>query len=301
MMKFRRLGQTELQVSVVGVGTWQFGGEWGKAFAQAEVNGIFEAARASGINFVDTAECYGDHLSERLVGEALKPDRDRWIVATKFGHRFKGYLDRDWDSTPEGVQQQLEASLAALQTDVIDLYQLHSGSNADFDHEELWTMLDKQKQAGKIRFLGISVSAKEETNVYQTERATQVGASVIQVIYNRLQRAPETTVLPVCQQQDLGVLARVPLASGFLSGKSAVDATFPPDDVRSESEAAKIRETVLEVERIRQTEVRAGVPMASWALAWCLKHPAVTSVIPGCKTPEQVRQNAAAVELIKER
>jgi aryl-alcohol dehydrogenase-like predicted oxidoreductase len=298
MMKYRRLGNTELNVSVVGVGTWQFGGEWGKEFSQDEVNAIFEAARKTGINFVDTAECYGDHLSEKLVGEAIKQDRDKWIVATKFGHRFKGFIDRDWDLTPEGVKQQLEDSLKALQIDVIDLYQFHSGSNEQFDTDGLWTMLDKQKQAGKIRFLGISVSgSQEETNVYQTERATQVGASVIQVVYNRLQRKPEETVFPLCEQQDLGVLARVPLASGFLSGKYRIGVQFPSNDFRSKKKEEQIKETILDVERIQQEEVPEGVPMVSWALAWCLKHPAVTCVIPGCKNPEQVRQNATAADL----
>lgn len=294
-MKYRRLGRTEQQVSVVGVGTWQFGGEWGKDFSQDEVNAIFDAARESGINFIDTAECYGDHLSERLVAAAIKQDRDRWMVATKFGHRFNAFLDRDWDSSPEGVLQQLDASLKALQTDVIDLYQFHSGTNEEFDSDELWTMLDKQKRAGKIRFLGISVSASNKgTNDYQTERATQVGADVIQVVYNRLHRDPEQTVLPMCQQYDLGVLARVPLASGFLSGKYKPSVQFPAQDVRSRRDDKHVREILEEINHIRQAEVPEGVSMASWALAWCLKHPAVTCVIPGCKTPEQVRQNAAA-------
>jgi len=298
-MQYRRLGNTEMKISVVGLGTWQFGGEWGYDFSQLEVNAIFDAARETGINFIDTAECYGDHLSERLVGEAIKQDRDKWIVATKFGHHFNAFLDRDQAFTPEAVQQQLEDSLKALQVDVIDLYQFHSGSNAEFDNDALWTMLDKQKQAGKIRFLGISVSGREETNAYQTERATKVGASAIQVIYNRLQRKPEELVLPSCREQDLGVLARVPLASGYLSGKYRIGAQFPANDVRANHDETYVRETLTEVERIQREEVPEGVPMASWALAWCLKQPIVTAVIPGCKNPEQVCQNAAAANLVE--
>lgn len=298
-MKYRRLGKTELQASVIGIGTWQFGGEWGHDFFQKEVNAIFEAAREAQINLIDTAECYGDHLSEQFVGEAIRRDRERWIVATKFGHRFYGFNKRDWDLSPEGVQQQLEASLRALQTDVIDLYQFHSGSNETFDNDALWTMLAKQKQAGKIRFLGISVSASQaETNDYQTRRATQVGASVIQIVYNRLQRTPEERVFPLCEQQDLGVLARVPLASGLLSGKYAKGATFSSNDIRSQQNEKQLRKNLEEVERIQREEVPAGTPMATWALAWCLKHPVVTSVIPGCKTPKQLRQNAEAAELV---
>ncbi len=297
MMKYRRLGKTELQASVIGLGTWQFGGEWGHDFSQKEVNALFDAAREVQINLIDTAECYGDHLSEQFVGEAIRSDRDRWIVATKFGHRFHRFNTRDWDLSPGGVQQQLEASLRALQTDVIDLYQFHSGSNEAFDNDALWTMLAKQRQAGKIRFLGISVSASQtETNAYQTARATQVGASVIQVVYNRLQRTPEEDVFPLCEQQDLGVLARVPLASGLLSGKYAQGVIFPPNDIRSQQNEKQLSNKLEEIAHIQRDEVPVGTPMATWALAWCLKHPVVTSVIPGCKTPEQLRQNAAAAE-----
>jgi myo-inositol catabolism protein IolS len=300
-MQYRRLGKTEFNVSVIGLGTWQFGGEWGKEFTQAEVNAIFDVARKTGINLVDTAECYGDHLSEKLVGAAIKPDRARWIVATKFGHRFTGFNKRDWDFSPEVVQRQLEESLQALQTDVIDLYQFHSGSNEQFANDALWTMLAKQKQAGKIRFLGVSISSsKEETNAYQTGRATQVGASMIQVVYNRLQHKPEDTVFPLCAKQDLGVLARVPLASGLLSGKYKPGVQFPANDIRANQDEAQLQKMMLAVERIQQTELPVGVPMATWALAWCLEHPIVTSVIPGCKTPEQVWQNTAAAKLLAE-
>ena len=298
-MKYRRLGRTELDASVVALGTWQFGGEWGKDFTQQEVDAIADAARESGINLIDTAECYGDHLSERLVGDAIKKDREKWIVASKFGHRFTGFVERDQLFGAEEVQKQLEDSLKALQTDTIDLYQFHSGTNEQFDNDKLWTMLDAQKQAGKIRFLGISVSSSRiETNEYQTKRATQVGADVIQVVYNRLERNAEELVFPACEQQDLGVLARVPLASGFLSGKYTIGARFPTNDVRSKQKEEKTRQMLQEVENIKKEELPKGVSMASWALAWCLKSPVVSSVIPGCKTPEQLRQNAEAAELL---
>ncbi len=299
-MQTRRLGHTDLHPSVIALGTWQFGGEWGHDFTQPEVDAIVDAAREAGINLIDTAECYGDHLSERLVGAAIKSDRDRWIVATKFGHRFTGFLERDQAFGAKEVQQQLEDSLKALGTEIIDLYQFHSGTNAQFENDELWTMLDKQKQAGKIWYIGISISSsKPETNSYQTERAAQFGASAIQVVYNRLERQPEETVFPLCAAQDLGVLARVPLASGFLSGKYQSDVQFPANDVRSRQSAEQLRQTLEEVERIRREEVPEGVPMAAWALAWCLKSAIVTCVIPGCKNPDQVRRNAAAVDLLE--
>jgi len=295
-MKYRRLGKTGLRVSVVGVGTWQFGGEWGKKFQQDEVNAMFDQAEKLGINLADTAECYGDHLSERFVGEALKGRRDRWIIATKFGHKFHRPFERDIIYDPPAVQKQLEDSLKALQTDYVDLYQFHSGPDELFDTDGLWDMLNRQKEAGKIRHLGISIGAN--TNIYQTDKAGEVNAEVIQVVYNRLDRKPEEQVFPSCMKQDLGVLARVPLASGLLSGKYKPGDTFEKDEVRGHWQSPEqIEQTLRDVEQLRQGEVPAGVPMAQWALAWCLQHPAVTCVIPGCKSAEQVASNAAAAEL----
>jgi myo-inositol catabolism protein IolS len=296
-MKYRRLGKSGLRVSAVGIGAWQFGGEWGKQFTQAEVDRLLARAGELGINLVDTAECYGDHLSERLVGHAIKRDRDRWVVATKFGHQFVGNFQRTDRWSPQDVLGQLEASLKALGTETIDLYQFHSGSDQVFDQDELWTMLGKQLQAGKIRCLGISISSKSE-NLYQVQQATRVGASVVQVLYNRLDRGPEQHVLPTCREQDLGVVVRVPLASGLLSGKYRPGARFDrPDDIRSLQNQEDLQQRLRLVQEIVQQEVPPGVPMAPWALAWCLQHPAVTCVIPGCKTVEQVELNASAADL----
>jgi aryl-alcohol dehydrogenase-like predicted oxidoreductase len=295
-MHYRVLGRTGLRVSVIGVGTWQFGGEWGRDFPPAEVDAILGAAADCGINFLDTAECYGDHLSERLIGGALAGQRDRWILATKFGHHFHAPFQRTMHFDPADVVRQLDASLQSLRTDYVDLLQCHSATDAEFDTPGLWETLRQEQDKGKVRHLGLSISPN--TNLYQTDRASAVGASSIQVVYNRLQREPETVVLPSCQRQNLGVLARVPLASGFLSGKYRPGACFPAGDVRSTRPAADREAQLAEVERLAATEVPAGVPMARWALAWCLRHPAVTTVIPGCKSPEQARDNAAAVDLL---
>ena len=232
-MKYRRLGRTGLRVSVVGVGTWQFGGEWGKEFTQPEVDGIMERARELGINLIDTAECYGDHLSEALVGRAVRRERDHWVIATKFGHRFIDHLQRENLWSPQDVRLQLEDSLRALQVEQIDLYQFHSGGDEVFDNDALWTMLDKQVDAGKIGHLGISISSGLDP-AHQVSRAVEVGASTIQVVYNRLDCGPEETAFPSCIEQDLGVLARITLASGFLSGKYQPGARFTEEsDLRS--------------------------------------------------------------------
>lgn len=296
-MQYRRLGKTDLIASVIGIGTWQFGGEWGKQFAQDEVDRMFDRARELGINLIDTAECYGDHTSERLVGAAIHRDRDKWIVATKFGHHFHGYMDRTTVYDPDDVRDQLEASLEALQTDHVDLYQFHSGNNEMFQTHGLWEMLSEQVKAGKVRHLGISVSPND--NRFQVDRATQVGAETVQVVYNRLDCKPEEGLLRSSQRQDLGVLARVPLASGLLSGKYKPGTYFKEGDVRSTHDQKKTEEKLQEVQRIAETEVSGGTNMAQWALAWCLKHDAVACVIPGCKNVEQIESNAAAAALAR--
>src|SRR5215472_3077031 len=129
-MRYRVLGKTGLRVSVIGIGTWQFGGEWGRDFSQRDVDALLDEAADSGINLIDTAECYGDHLSEELIGDYLsRHDRSRWIVATKFGHHFKGFMSRDDQFTAGDVLKHLDASLRSLHVDSIDLYQFHSGTD----------------------------------------------------------------------------------------------------------------------------------------------------------------------------
>jgi aryl-alcohol dehydrogenase-like predicted oxidoreductase len=296
-MLYRRLGKTELNVSVVGVGTWQLGGEWGKVYEQSEVDQMIRRAGELGINLIDTAECYGDHTSEELVGNAIKGQRQNWIVASKFGHKFHANFERTTHFDPPSVQIQLEDSLRALKTDYIDLYQFHSGSDEVFDNPDLWEMLARQVEIGKIRAVGLSITNANPP--LQIQKMSGYGISALQVIYNRLSREPEQDIFPTCQKEDIGVLTRVPLASGFLSGKYQPDTQFTnPDDVRSLRDPESIRQQLLEVEQIKATEVPDGVDMAQWALAWCLRHPAVTTVIPGCRNVEQVESNARAVELL---
>jgi aryl-alcohol dehydrogenase-like predicted oxidoreductase len=298
-MHYRILGSTGMRVSVIGVGTWQYGGEWAHDFSQTEVDQILDQAAACGINFIDTAECYGDHLSESLIGDYLsRRDRSQWILATKFGHHFHSFMSRTDDYSTGGARRQLESSLRALRVDTIDLYQFHSGSDDSFRNDELWTMLDEQKRAGKIRHLGVSILGKGSET--QAREARSVGAEVLQVIYNRLDRRPEQDYFPHARRDQLGILARVPLASGLLTGKYKAGATFLPNDYRSTLDGEKLKRDLEEVDRLRTAEVPEGVPMAQWALAWCLQNPAVSTVIPGCKDAAQVRANAAAADLLPE-
>jgi myo-inositol catabolism protein IolS len=295
-MKYRRLGKTGLRVSVIGVGTWQFGGEWGKAFEQAEVDAILAKAAELGVNLIDTAECYGDHLAEKLVGQAIQGGREKWVLATKFGHRFNGTFQRENLFEPAQVQEQLEQSLKALQTDYIDLYQFHSGTDPMFETPGLWEKLRELVAAGTIRHLGISVS-KKNASLRQVNLASEVGAETVQAVYNRIESEAEKEILPSCLRQNLGVLARVPLASGFLSGKYTKESQFSSTDVRAVWQSDQERRFLAEQAEQVKHEVPQGVPMAQWALAWCLQHPAVSCVIPGCKNVEQVQSNVQAADL----
>jgi aryl-alcohol dehydrogenase-like predicted oxidoreductase len=264
------------------------------------VDAILDTAAECGINLIDTAECYGpDHLSEKFVGDYLsRRDRSKWIVATKFGHHFKSFMNRDDDFSIAGVQKQLEASLKALHVETIDLYQFHSGSDEIFQSPELWDFLAGQKRAGKIRHLGASILQKGSE--LQAREAGKFGVEALQVFYNRLDRRAEEIYFPVAKRDNLGILARVPLASGLLSGKYKSGVKFAANDVRGTFDAEKLKRDLAEVERLQKEEVPPGVPMAKWAMAWCLKNPVVTALIPGCKNPEQVRANASAAELVKD-
>ncbi|MEO9307225.1 MAG: aldo/keto reductase [Nitrososphaera sp.] len=298
-MKYRKLGKTDLKISVIGLGTDQFSGEWAKKFNQDEVNTIIERAHKLGINFIDTAECYGDHLSESLIGNAIHRNREEWIIATKFGHRFHSHLNRTSEFSPTSVIQQLEESMRALNTDYIDIYQFHSGNNEEFNQHELWSLLNEKVKEGTIRHLGISIlnSLVISNDISQIKKASEVNVETIQVVYNRLNRKAEEFVLPLCQKQNLGVIVRIPLAKGHLTGKYNPDVTFPKNDKRYADDREQTINQLKLVQDIKQKEVPSNMNMTQWALAWCLNHPSVSVVIPGCKDVIQLESNAATADL----
>jgi aryl-alcohol dehydrogenase-like predicted oxidoreductase len=298
VMKYRNLTSKNVRVSVIGLGTWQFGGEWGKVFSQNEVDAIVDACRETGINLIDTAECYGDGVSERLVGASIATDRESWFLATKFGHRYTGIVQREQLWSAEDVRKQLDTSLKNLKTDYIDLYQFHSGNDAVFHNDALWEMLARQMEAGKVRQLGVSITSNAAVRDSQAPHVSAKGASAVQVVYNRIERDAEDLVLPICLKEGLGVLARVPLASGFLTGKYGRGVVFPEGDYRGTLGREKLDDMADQAEKIKNEEVPPGTSMAAWALAWCLKHEAVSCVIPGARDEAQLRGNAAAADLI---
>ena len=295
-MRYRPIAPDGTKVSVIGVGTWQWGGEWGRDVPQADADAVLDRAAALGINLIDTAECYGDHKAEAILGDYLaRHDRSRWFVATKFGHRFQSFMKREDAFDPDAVRQQFEDSLRALRTDYVDLYQFHSGADAQFDNEALWTMLRGLRDAGKIRHLGVSILGKG--SAHQAKHAAEVGAEALQVVYNRLDRRPESYVFPLAREHRLGVLARVPLASGLLTGKFREPTVFPPNDVRATFNQADWEMRRQEAARLLETEVPPDMPMSVWSLAWCLRRVEVTAVIPGARNVAQLEQNAKAADV----
>jgi len=299
-MIYKKLGTTHLNVSVIGIGTWQFSGEWGKEFTQDEVNQILSAAESAGVNLIDTAECYGNHLSERLLGLFLKKNknRDNWILATKFGHVYKGFLDVEDHWSAAEVKRQLENSLTALCTNHIDIYQFHSGTNDVFDNDELWQTLGKEKQAGKIRYLGISISEKMVLNddLFQIQKAKERGIDIIQVRYNRLYRESEKFLIPECKKLKLGILVRQPLACGYLSGKYDSCSQFPKNDVRYWLNRDSFLEEMNLVRKL-QENLGNNTNMAGWSVAWCLKNKNIGSVIVGCKNIAQLKDITDAIKI----
>jgi len=299
-MKYRKILNTKLQVSVIGMGTHQFAGGWGKSFFKSDVQNLLNEANNLGINFLDTAPNYGNHLSEELIGYGLANKRDQWIIATKFGQKLDSNGNNINDFTEENILYQLNKSLKSLKTDYIDLYQFHSGTNNDFKNDAIWEMLYKQVEKGKIRYLGISIvdSYVKENNLFQMKKMKEMKAETLQVVYNRLNRQPEDTIIPFCNKNDLNIIARVPLAKGFLSGKYAVNDVFESNDIRSTYSLEVNNKMLMEVEKINKNELPEGIKMSEWSIAWCLKNSAVKAVIPGIKNIEQLKSNARASLLV---
>ena len=296
-MKYRKLGNTELKVSVIGLGTDQFSGGWNKHFTNTEVTKILNHSEKLGINFIDTAECYGDHSSELLIGESIKNSRDHWIIETKFGHHYTDTNNLITDFSPESVLSQFEKSLKSLKTDYVDVYQFHSGTNKEFFQNELWDVLNELVKSDKIKHLGVSIvnSSILSDDYQQLKNSKNYNCEIIQVVYNRLNAKVEEIALPYCLKNGLGVIARVPLAKGHLSGKYLPNYQFSNDDIRSTHDKEQTKIQLEKVKQIRENEIPNGANLAQWALSWCLKHESISCVIPGCKNLEQLEINANTV------
>jgi aryl-alcohol dehydrogenase-like predicted oxidoreductase len=299
-VRYRPLGDTGLEASEVSFGTWALGAEWGPVDRDAGVAGLRRAVEG-GVNLFDTADVYGRGRSEELLGEVFG-DRDDVLIATKFC-RWTDASDPA-TYTWKSISSFCEASLRRLRRERIDLYQIHCPPTGILERGEVFDHLERLQSEGKIRFAGVSVESAEQGRIclrYPSVRA-------LQVIFNLFRQNLVDELFPHALRRRVGLLARVPLASGLLTGKFTQDTTFPADDHRTfnrEGAAFNVGETfaglafpvgVELADELRWIAVRRG-SMAAAALRWILDHEAVTCAIPGFKNVSQVEQSLSAADV----
>jgi aryl-alcohol dehydrogenase-like predicted oxidoreductase len=300
-MNYRELGRTGWKVSEIGFGAWAIGGSWGDVSDKDSLAAL-HAALDGGVNFFDTADVYGDGRSERLMAKLKKERREKFYIATKAGRRLP-------KQTPEGYSRKnlnawIERSLKNLNADALDLLQLHCPPTEVYYLPEVFGILDDLRQAGKIRHYGVSVQKVEEA----LKAIEFPNVQTVQIIFNIFRQRPSELFFHEARKKKVGILARVPLASGMLSGKITRASKFSPDDHRAfnrHGEAFDRGETFSGVDF--ETGLRAveelkslapkNATMAQLALRWILEFPAVTCAIPGAKRPAQVAENIATSDL----
>ncbi|MFL5921493.1 MAG: aldo/keto reductase [Gaiellaceae bacterium] len=299
-MQARRLGKTGLDVSEIGFGAWAIGGSWGETDEEESLASMHAAVEA-GVTFFDTADVYGDGRSERLIARLLRERDERLFVATKFGRRVE--LDPAL-YTYENLRGWLERSRENLGVEVVDLVQLHCPPWETYYQPEVHEACSRLVEEGLVQAYGVSVEKVEEG----LKALEYDGVATVQIIFNMLRQRPAELFFDQARRRGVGVIVRVPLASGLLTGKFDRSTTFAADDHREfnrhgeefdvgETFAGVDYELGLEVvEELRQF-VPAGATLAQLALRWILAFDGVSTVIPGAKTPEQARANAAAADL----
>ncbi|MFN8632096.1 MAG: aldo/keto reductase [Chloroflexota bacterium] len=297
-MEQRRLGKTGRDVSVIGFGAWAIGGDWGTRDDATSLRALHAAADA-GVTLIDTADVYGDGHSERLIGRFLRErPGERFFVATKMGRRVP-QLPENYN--PEAFRAWNDRSRENLGVDTLDLVQLHCPPTQVYYQPEVFAALDELVAEGRIANYGVSVEKVEEA----LKAIEFPGVASVQIIFNMLRQRPAERFLAEALRRDVGVLARVPLASGILTGKLRRDSSFEPSDHRNynrhgasfdvgETFAGVDYDTGLEVADALREIVPEGATLAQTALRWILMHEGVTATIPGAKSPEQAVANAAA-------
>jgi aryl-alcohol dehydrogenase-like predicted oxidoreductase len=299
-MKTRILGNTGFAVSEVGLGCWQFGGDFGP-INEATVDGIIDAAQEVGINFFDTADVYGDGASERFLGERLAASKPRPFIATKYGRAADTYPD---GYSLTSLRDRIRSAQDRLRCDSIDLLQLHCVPLALLQRGEIFDWLRTVQQEKLIKFFGASVETVEEGLVC----AQHDDISSLQVIFNVFRQKLLDELLPKAQEKNIGIIVRLPLASGMLSGKYNRSTRFASTDHRNyhkDGQAFSVGETFAGIPFEKGVELADavtaktpdGYTTAQMAMRWILDHPAVTTIIPGASRAEQVRENARVSEL----
>lgn len=301
-MEYRQLGHTDMQVSAISFGAWAIGGTWGLV-TEDEALGALNTAIDLGVNFIDTADVYGDGRSERLIAQVLKQRSETVYVATKAGRRLDPHTAAGYNY--ENLSGFVDRSLRNLETEALDLLQLHCPPTPVYSQDETFDALERLVQAGKIRYYGISVEKVDEA-MTAIERYPNIQS--VQIIFNMFRLKPAEVFFPAAQAKQVGILARVPLASGLLTGKMTPHTTFTTDDHRNfnrDGEAFDVGETFsgvpyevgLQAVDALQAALPPGYSMVEAALRWITMFEAVSCAIPGAKRPAQAEQNFGAANL----
>ena len=301
-MKYRVFGKTNWKVSEVGLGAWAIGGAgWGDV-SEKDAMEVMQKAVERGVNFFDTADVYGDGRSERLIGQFLKKSNKKVYVATKFGRRLNPHVSSGY--TKENLERFLDRSLKNLCVDTIDLIQLHSPPTDLYYKPEVFETLDSFVEEDKIQHYGVSVEKVEEG----LKAIEYPGVVSVMIIFNIFRQRPMELFFEECRKRNVAVIARVPLASGLLTGKMSLKTEFPASDHRNynrEGKAFDVGETfsgvdfetglkaVEELKRIKPE----NMSLVQLALKWILMHNEVSCIIPGAKNAKQVEENISVSEL----
>lgn len=300
-LNYRQLGNTGLKISELSFGTWAIGGSWGKTDDQEALRAL-DYAIGNGVNFFDTADVYGDGHSEELLAKATRGKHTDIHIATKFCRA--GDIHDPKTYSLETVTKYCEDSLRRLNREQIDLFQIHCPPMEILKDGQVFGVLDRLKEQGKIRHYGVSVETVEE-GLFCLE---QPNVQTLQVIFNLFRQKPIEALLPLAGKRGVGILARVPLASGLLTGKFNVDSKFEEDDHRNFNRHGKmfnIGETFAGIDFEKGVELSSKVNwiagnrgnMTRAALKWILEHEAISSVIPGFKNVAQVEDNLQTVNV----
>jgi aryl-alcohol dehydrogenase-like predicted oxidoreductase len=300
-MQYRELGRTGWKVSSVSFGAWAIGGTWGDV-SDRESLAALHAALDSGVNFFDTADVYGDGRSERLIAQLRRERSEPFYVATKAGRRLNPHVTEGYNR--KNLTAFVERSLVNLEVESLDLLQLHCPPTPVYDRPEVFAILDDLQRTGKLQHYGVSVEKVDEA----LQALDYPGVQSVQIIFNMFRHKPRDKFFAEAARRGVGILARLPLSSGMLTGKLTPASTFATDDHRSfnrEGAAFDKGETFsgldyeigLEaVDRLRPL-TPPGASLAQLALRWILMFPEVTCAIPGGKRPSQVEENVAAADL----
>jgi aryl-alcohol dehydrogenase-like predicted oxidoreductase len=301
-MKYRRLGKTNLNVSEISLGTWQVGGPWGSGFDSASAEKIINTAIDHGVNFIDTADVYEAGLSEAAVGKVVRSRKEEVIVGTKCGRQITPHTNENYQ--PKILRKYIEASLKNTGLECLDLIQLHCPPTEVFYRPEIFELFDRLKKEGKIKNLGISVEKIEEA----LKGIEYENVTTVQIIFNMFRQRPKELFFDQVKKRDIGVIVRVPLASGLLTGKFSASSTFDVEDHRNFNR---------EGAHFDKGETFSGIPydigleaveqlknlfpdqknLAPIALRWILDHPEVGCVIPGASKVEHLLSNITASNL----